>query len=407
MPIRIRHGDEARYARYLAGLARVPRRALAVGFELSQATAAELFVEGREFYPPMLADIQLATTSIHINQFGVRPGVVSDRFAELLIAKARSGVPVRMIVDARGSRPDGESRALFERLTAGGVEIFVNRPFAVRVARAPIGTDGPLRCNLRNLFAVDHRKAVIVDGRTGWIGTAGIEDRFEDGRHHDLFVRLQGPVVSQLQAVFLASYRWHGGAYADADIPALFPAPPPLETEASPALVLHNAPGRYRPISRHIVDLLSRAEERLDVMNPYVAHPQMFQLLIDAARRGVRVRLVVPPARATWSTGYVRLYHQERLAAAGVETWTYPTVAHAKAFVRDDADVLVGSCNLETWSLRRFFEIDVRIQSTHLAQQFRSRLFEPDIARSQPALPARGLRERAWSTAFYLVSPLL
>lgn len=406
MPIKIHRNDEAAYAKHLTTRESIDRSALSIGFDTSTVIDPELFVEGREFYPAILDDIAAASTSIHINQFGIRPGEVAERFTEILLAKAKAGVPVRMIVDARGSVPNGASRELFERLAAGGVEIFVNRPFAPRVSRSPFGVDREAEWNLNNLFAVDHRKVIIIDGRVGWIGTAGIEDRFEDGRHHDLFVRLGGPVVRQLQTVFLASYRWHGGGYSPDEIPALFPEP---DTTSSgyPAIVLHNAPGRYRPISREIVDLLSRAEVRLDVMNPYVAHPHMFQLLIDAARRGVRVRLVVPPARDTWSTGYVRLYHHKGLIESGVEIWTYPAVAHAKAFVRDDADVLVGSCNLETWSLRRFFEIDVRIQSQDLASQFRTKLFDPDIAVSTPARPAHGFRERALSTAFYLISPLL
>jgi cardiolipin synthase len=269
-----------------------------------------------------------------------------------------------------------------------------------------LGSDRGRRWNLRNLFAVDHRKALIIDGRIGWVGTAGIEDRFEDGRHHDLFVRVEGPVVHQLQAVFLASYRWLGGVYSACDVPRLFPA---ISTDVSgvPAVVLHNAPGPYRPISEAIVELLSSAQHRLDIMNPYVAHHGMFRLLVEAARRGVKVRLVVPPRERTWLTGYARLYHQEELSDAGVEVWTYPAVAHAKAFVRDDAEVLVGSCNLESWSLYRFFELDIRIQSPDLAHQFRTKLFDPDIAISTPAQPADGIKDQILSHAIYLVSPLL
>lgn len=406
MPVKIRSGDEAAYARYLAQRDDVPRAALNVGFDPSCAKQPLLLVEGAQFYPPMLDDIARATSSIHINQFGVRPGAVAERFAELLINKVAAGVPVRMIVDARGSRPDGESRDLFTRLADAGVELFVNRPFGPRAPVGPMGAVRGQRWNLRNLLAVDHRKVIIIDGKIAWLGTAGIEDRFEDGRHHDLFVRIEGPVLHQFQAVFLASYRWLGGEYSTGEIPGLFPPVDTIEPTV-PAHVLHNAPGRYRPISDAITDLISSARNRLDIMNPYVADPWMFRLLVDAARRGVRVRMVVPPRQSTLFTGYARLYHHAEMIEAGIEIWTYPAVAHAKAFVQDDADVLVGSCNLETWSLRRFFEIDIRIQSQELADQFRSKLFEPDIAVSTPARPAQGIRERALSTAFYLVSPIL
>ena len=85
--------------------------ALSVAFEESSASSAEVLVEGRSFYPPMLEDIASASSSVHINQFGFRPGVVGDRFADALVGKAAEGVPVRLIVDSRGSDPEGGSQA--------------------------------------------------------------------------------------------------------------------------------------------------------------------------------------------------------------------------------------------------------------------------------------------------------
>ena len=75
----------------------------------------------------------------------------------------------------------------------------------------PLATGGATRWNLRGLGHIDHRKLVVVDGRVGWVGGAGIEDHFQDGRFHDLFLRVEGPVVAQLQLVFVASFRWLGG----------------------------------------------------------------------------------------------------------------------------------------------------------------------------------------------------
>jgi cardiolipin synthase len=406
MPIKIRSGVEAAYARHLAMKTTVSHADLRVGFELSQAIDPVLLVEGKRFYPTLLDDIKHANSSIHIIQFGVRPGVVADRFAETLLAKVREGVAVRMLVDARGSDPDGRSRALFVRLAAGGVEFFVNRPVGPRVLFGSPVSAPAQGLSLSNFLAVDHRKVIIIDGQIGWVGTAGIEDRFEDGRYHDLFVRVQGPILHQLQVAFLASYRWHGGVYQINEVAQLFPAPTE-HADGAPATVVQNVPGRYRPISRAIVDLITSAQSTLDIMNPYLAHPAMFRYLGQAARCGVRVRLIVPAGRYTTTTGYARLYHHAELLTAGVEVWTYPTVAHAKAFVGDSVDILVGSCNLETWSLRRFFELDLRIQSAELGEQFTTKLFEPDIALSSPAQPARGVKERVLSTAFFLVSPFL
>ena len=80
-----------------------------------------------------------------------------------------------------------------------------------------------MRWNLNALGHFDHRKLLVVDGRIGWVGGAGIEDHFQDGRFHDLFLRVTGPVVNQFQLVFLASLRWLGGAVPRTDLDALFP----------------------------------------------------------------------------------------------------------------------------------------------------------------------------------------
>ncbi|MEZ4520639.1 MAG: phosphatidylserine/phosphatidylglycerophosphate/cardiolipin synthase family protein [Thermomicrobiales bacterium] len=406
MPVKVKLGDEAAYARHLARKAMVERSDLAIGFDESRARDPLLLVDGPEFYPRLLDDIRAAESSVHINQFGFRPGIVGSRFADVLADKARSGVNVRLLVDSRGSDPDGESRELLAGLAAAGVEVLVNRAFDLRVHPGLVGTDLGTRWNLRNFGAVDHRKLTVVDGRVGWIGTAGIEDRFEDGRYHDLFVRFEGPVVQQLQTVFLASYRWLGGCFHQSEVASLYPDDETCDADV-PAVVLHNAPGRYRPITRAIVEQMRTARDSLDMINPYVSDPAMFGRIIDAARRGVRVRFIVSPGPNTWATGYAQLYHHREMIEAGVALLCYPAMAHAKAFVRDGEDVLVGTCNLEAWSLKRFFEINLRVRSRTLAEQFRTRLFEPDIGVSVPCPPASGIRERVLSTAYYLVSPLL
>ena len=221
----------------------VSRQDLRLAFAESRASSVDVHVEGRNFYPPMLEDIRAATSSVHINQFGFRPGVVGDAFADALVAKAAEGVPVRLVVDRQGSKPEEDSRALYERLTAAGIEVCVVRATKPRAAVGPLGRDSATRWNLAALGHIDHRKVVIVDGRIGWIGGAGIEDHFQDGRFHDLFLRAAGPVVAQLQLVFLASFRWLGGAVPPAEIDMLFPS---LDAgpDAIPAVVLHNAPGR-------------------------------------------------------------------------------------------------------------------------------------------------------------------
>jgi cardiolipin synthase len=354
----------------------------------------------------MLADIAGASSSVHVNQFGFRPGSVGDRFADALVAKAAEGVPVRLVVDRQGSDPERGSRALYDRLAAAGIQVCVVRATKPRAAPGPLGAGGATRWNLGALTHVDHRKTAVVDGRIGWVGGAGIEDHFEDGRFHDLFVRVEGPVAAQLQLVFLASFRWLGGTVPAAELDALFPALDARD-EAVPAVVLHNAPGGYRPITTAIARLLERASDTLDVVNPYVTDRGMIRRIEDAARRGAQVRLFVPADANNWACAAAQRHHHARLLDAGVRILEYPTMLHAKAFVRDGEEVLAGTCNLEAWSLKRFFEIDIHLRSPALARQFEERFCAPAEAVSRPGSRLTGVKARARSSAFALVSPLL
>ncbi len=401
----MREGELAAAAERLLAAPRVRISDLALNFEESRASSAEVLVGGTSFYPPMLADIERAISSIHIIQFGFRPGVVGDRFAAALAAKAKAGVPVRIVVDRNGSKPEEASQEFYEHLTQAGAQVCSNRATKLRAPFGPLGSGGSVRWNLDSLGHIDHRKMIVVDGQIGWIGGAGIEDHFEDGRFHDLFLRLEGPVVSQLQLVFLASLRWLGGSAPAGDIAAFFPAPAPAD--GVPARVLHNAPGRFRPITDAIAATLDGARETLDVVNPYVTDRGMIRRIERAARRGVRVRLFVPGEPNNWACGAAERFHHQGLIDAGVDILEYPTMLHAKAFVRDGEDVLAGTCNLEAWSLKRFFEIDVQVRSRQLAQQFDERFSAPAVAVSRPGTLPSGVKERAKAATFAALSPFL
>jgi cardiolipin synthase len=213
-----------------------------------------------------------------------------------------------------------------------------------------------------------------------------------------------GPVVSQLQLVFVASFRWLGGEIPSEELDGLFPEAAAGEI---PAVVLHNAPGKYRPITDQIARMLDGARETLDVVNPYVTDRGMIGRIERAARRGVRVHLFVPASANNWACAAAQQFHHAKLLDAGVRILEYPTMLHAKAFVRDGEEVLAGTCNLEAWSLKRFFEIDLLVRSEALAAQFEERFSAPAEAVSRPGSVLTGFKPRAKATAFAVLSPLL
>jgi cardiolipin synthase len=133
----------------------------------------------------------------------------------------------------------------------------------------------------------------------------------------------------------------------------------------------------------------------------------MIGRIAGAARRGVAVRLFVPAKANNWACAAAQRHHHEALLDAGVRILGHPAMLHAKAIVRDREEVLAGTCNLDAWSLKRFFEIDVRVRSRALATQFDERFLAPAEAASTPGRASSGALARIESAAFAAMSPLL
>jgi cardiolipin synthase A/B len=185
-----------------------PRDA-ALEFAWSTAATLDPCVDGASFFPRIFADVEAARSSVHILMFGWREGEVGLRMAALLEQKLSGGVEVRVIVDGLGSRPYAQANEMFTRLAAAGAQVVVND--ALPPVRAGLFPAARAVWRLDGLGRVDHRKLYIVDGNVIWTGGAGLEDHFDDGRFHDLMVRVTGDVVRQAQAAFLTSFRGHGG----------------------------------------------------------------------------------------------------------------------------------------------------------------------------------------------------
>jgi cardiolipin synthase A/B len=206
--------------------------------------------------------------------------------------------------------------------------------------------------------------------------------------------------------VFLASFRWLDGVVPEPQVDALFPAHDAVAGSV-PATVLHNAPGRYRPISDAMARLIDDARETLDIVNPYVTDRVMIHRVERAARRGVRVRLFGPANANNKACAGAQLSHHAELLDAGVRILGHPAMLHAKVMVRDGHEVLLGTCNLDGWSLKRFFEIDVLVRSEGLAASFEERFAAPAEATSIAGRAANGFRERAQARVFGAISPVL
>jgi cardiolipin synthase A/B len=322
--------------------------------------------------------------------FGWREGEVGTQMAALLQRRLAQGVEVRVIVDAFGSRPYREARAMFTGLARAGAQIVVNDMLPPdRDGLFPDGQHIDRRQD--ELGRADHRKLYVVDGAVAWTGGAGIEDHFRDGGFHDVMVRVTGDVVRQAQAAFLTSFHGHGGPLP-ADLGRLFPDPD--DPGSTPIALAQVIPGGFVAASQAIREQIDGARVRLDVMNPYVTDGDMIERILAAARRGVSVRIVTS-LRSNNSQAAAALRHRYgELLPAGVEVWEVPgTVIHAKVVVADDV-VSFGTVNLDAWALYRNSEVVMLARSPELAALLDERLFAPDVARAGPGAPPSTPRER-------------
>jgi cardiolipin synthase len=354
------------------------------------ATAADvqLFVEGTTFFPRILDDIRAAYSSVHILEFGFKPGEVADQFMSVLEDKARAGVDVRVVVDAMGSDTGGASGRMFEQLAQSGVQIVVNNAI-------PLDRDGLIPHQATDwrhdeVGRVDHRKMFVIDGRVGWVGGAGIVDHFATGEFHDVFARVDGDVVLQMQAVFLMSFRAYGGPMPAESGGLATYFPPPAEPGETPATVLQNIPGGFVAGTQAIREAIERTTTRLDIMNPYLCDDGMIDRIVAAGKRGVAVRLLVSQDSNNKLAEYTLEHNYARLLRAGVQIWEYPAIQHAKVVVADDITI-IGTINFDAWALYRNLEMALRLDSQAVADEAQKHYIDDGIARSTPGEKPTGI----------------
>jgi cardiolipin synthase len=242
------------------------------------------------------------------------------------------------------------------------------------------------------------------------VGGSGIEDHYNDERFYDVMCRVEGPIVAPLQLVFLASWRYHGGP-VEVDGSSLdrwfpedvlqVPADAPLK---SPTTILWNVPGTgHHPISDAIERSLEDATSRIDIVNPYISNRAILVRILEAAQRGVAVRLVAPGKPTPPYPAAAFRHHYQRLIDAGVEILLHPEMAHAKVLRIDDR-VFVGGCNLDDLSLFRNDELDLLFEDPAVVELTEQAIFGELVGMSAAATVATRRQELLWNAMMDRVS---
>jgi cardiolipin synthase len=347
---------------------------LLTGAELLPGNQIEIVLDGAVF-PRLWADLRNARSLITIQMYYALAGEVTATLEKILVERALAGVQVFLLYDAVGARALGGDYA--ERLRKAGARVVAFRPL-----------------RMRNLWIVQNRahiRAVVIDNDVGWTGGFGFDDKWLGESRvgtgwRDTSVRVRGPSVLQLAEAGAAAW-----AEATGDLFTGRLTMPQCDGGVAAAGTLYTAPTLgSTPAERFLALSIAGARHRLFITNAYFAPDKNFVgLLVDAAQRGVDVRLLVGGPKTDVRIARLAAHGRyDSLLAAGVKIYEYePTTLHAKTFVADGIWSSVGTMNFDNRSLALNDEVTMMILDRDFAQRMET-IFADDVARAVPVDPA-------------------
>ncbi|HTT40280.1 MAG TPA: phospholipase D-like domain-containing protein [Burkholderiales bacterium] len=362
---------------------------------LEPGNAIEPLYNGELAFPSMLTAISEARESVWLSSYIFQTDAVGGQFIAALAAAVRRGVSTRVLVDGVGEWYDWPH--VVPQLRRAGVPSARFLP--------PRLLPPNLSLNCRN-----HRKILVVDGRTAFIGGMNLGGREIGGgtgrRMTDIHFRLRGPVVAQLAEAFAED--WEFAATEPLTLPAVSSAHGP-----SVCRVITGGPDQdVDKLLLILLSALASAERHVQIMTPYFIPPLELVAALEAtALRGVTVSIVLPRRSNLRYIDWATLHWIPALVARGVDVHLQPPpFSHAKLLVIDGRYAHIGSVNVDTRSLRLNFEIAVEVYD----EQFCGALsaFIAERERAVPPLSARDAQSvaplaRVRNALCWLVSPYL
>ena len=344
-------------------LARLAR--LSIGLPTLPGNQLELIGDWQDVFRRLVDDIDAAESTCHLEFYIWQPGGAAADVAAALLRARERGVVCRILVDAMGSRTFLRSDVA-DQMRAVGIEVLAALPGGL--LRMPL-----VRFDLRM-----HRKIVVIDGRIAYTGSLNLVDpRYfkQDsnvGQWVDAMVRLEGPAVESLAITFLAD--WY--VESDDDLAQLRDtggADPQLQVGECAVQALPSGPAfRSESIEQILIMAVYSAREELILTTPYLVPSEVLRMALEsAARRGVKVILIVPAKVDSRLVRYASQAFQGELLRAGVRIAKFHGgLLHTKSVTVDGKTSLFGSLNLDPRSLRLNFEISLAVYD----QQFTGRL---------------------------------
>jgi cardiolipin synthase A/B len=368
------------------------------GYPPSTATRVDLIVDGKATYAALVEAIDAAREHVHVEYYIYAGDRTGTRIRDALVARAKAGVKVRMLLDGVGTRL---SREFTQPLEDAGVELAYFHPVRwwMTLFLRP-------KLNLRS-----HRKIVVCDGQVGFTGGINVTDdeneEFNDNAFHDLHLRVEGHAVRWLQVAWLEDWHYCTGR----SLPVAEVVKPctvgPIAAQVIPA----GPDNEWEPIHRLQVQAINGADKRVWLATPYFVPTRAALFALEgAAMRGLDVRVVVPKeSDSTLVTAAARSYF-DRLLRAGVRVYEYgPRMLHGKALLLDDTEALIGTANFDTRSFSLNFEILMLFRDKGVAAALEKNFvadMEGSVEVTKDA-PRPGFASRLGQAAARLFAPVL
>jgi cardiolipin synthase A/B len=376
-----------------------------IGVPALAGNRVDLLEDWEHIFARLLADIEAATSTIHLEFYIWSDGGEADRVADALVHAQRRGVTCRVLVDALGSHHFLRGK-ICRRLREGGVQVVAALPGGL--FRLPF-----VRFDLRL-----HRKIAVIDGRIGYTGSLNLVDpRFFKtnagvGQWIDAMVRLEGPAVEAMQIIFLAD--WFVESHADLDnLLESADAKPQAPRGDVETQVMPSGPDLpANAIEQVLLTAIYSAREELLITTPYFVPSEPLMLaLVAAARRGVKVVLVLPRRVDSKLVRFASSAFKGELLEAGVRIAQFDGgLLHTKSVTVDREHSLFGSVNLDPRSFRLNFEILLAMYDSNFTAQLadlqqkyidRSELMDLETYRARP------IRYKILESFARLLGPLL
>ena len=348
----------------------------------------------------LIADIDAAQHHIHLLFYIFAVDETGHRVSVALERAVARGVECRLLVDARGSRHFLKKMA--PRLQSAGIQLYPVLP--VNLLRAWAS-----RIDLRN-----HRKIAVFDGRIAYTGSQNIVNAgygHKDQQWYDLMVRLTGPVVLELQAVFVGD--WFAESDEFLETAEIFPDIATTINNGDAVQALPSGPlFEAENYQRIVVAALYSARRRVIITTPYFVPDEVFlEALEIAALKGVKVELIVPLNSDQILVGNAARAYYERLLESGVDIYLFKSgLLHVKSMTIDDSLAFIGSSNFDIRSFSLNFEINVIFYGTEVAEKLRQ-LQQGFLENSQQLTlqqwQQRPRHQRIMQNVIKLLSPVL